>query len=397
MVTDDASQGGSSSTVSTTTADTSGERSSGDVVDGSDESSTGAPLATWCIESHRIEGPDGPLEGFETPAVLADVDGDDRPELWTLVPTWDPLLEVMDVALAQYDVDATGVATQGDSHGLGGAFSRFADIDGDGRDDVVLVPNGETTASWIDISTGVPGAPQPLDLPEGSDHWFDADGDGAVDIIVLGGGESFVQLWLGDATGGFELSSDLGRVFGDMEFLSRFERVADGVFAVEADNGALGFGYAYSMWELRLDDGVLQTGASTPVIEQDLATAADFDADGLVDFVTWPFDGGTHLWHGAADGPVERVLSEHGRIALVGDFLGTDAPALLVADGDGNVEIHQAPHDPGVPPVVPTNGLGVPEQYEVADVDGDGKDELLRSTWQDERYGYAVVEVRPCE
>ncbi len=398
---EDTSGGSSPSTSSPSTSSTTIDESSSDATtqDVVDESSTGAPPPTWCIEVHDLVGPDGALEGQAAPARFADVDGDDRLELWTVVSTWDPLLEETHVVLTQHDVDASGVADARDVVELAGELVRFADIDGDHHDDVVFLTNGDATPQWIDVQTGE-GEPQPIDAPDVSgDLWFDADGDGAVDIFVLGTDDAFVEVWIGDATGSFDFTSQLGAVFGDMAWLGRLVRVDDGVFAAEADNGAIGFGYAYSMWEIHLDEGVLSTGASTPVLEQALAGAADFDADGLVDFVTLPFDGGsgTHVWHGTAEGPVERVVSEHSGAQLIGDFLGTDARGLLVADAEGNVEIHETPLDETAAPILPQGSIGELHQYEVVDVDGDGKDELVRSAYADDAYAYAVVEVVPCE
>jgi len=400
--TDDTSTAGASQT-ETSSPESSSDASSGDVVDSTDTSSSGDAPAAWCLETSTIGA--GAFEGLGERAQLADVDGDDRLELWTVVSTWNPLIEQMEATVTQHHVDATGLADVGDSHVWAGAVSRFADIDGDGSDDVVFVANDETSSTWIDISTGIPGEPQPLALPETSrDTWVDADGDGDVDLLVLAEYFDFeasrVQLWTNDGAGTFAITADLGDVFDGM-LIETIEPVADGVFAAHASGSPLDFEYTSAMWEIRLVDGSQQTGAHTPVIAEGLAGASDFDGDDRVDFVTTgvqaPQDG-TYLWHGSADGPVQRTLTGSMRTVEVGDFFGTGAPAVLVGDVGGHAELFDTPHDPTAPSVTLLGVLGDPGVGDtVVDIDGDGNDELLKETIKDDLYSYTIIEVRPCE
>lgn len=388
------SSGGQGPSTATSLTATSESSTSGSDDEGS---STGDPApSALCMVSSPVEA----LAGFEIEPVPARVMGADGDELWSIVQTWDPKTEILALELTPHVVDVFGEATPMGQYGVLGRFERFADIDGDGADDLVVIE--DDVPNWRTIGGGSVGLPQPLVLPENAYRgWFDADGDTIVDVFVLreiGGEGSEINLWRGDGSGSFTLHSSLTGAFDPLYAVTGVMRAQNGRLAVEASNEAIGFGLAWSAWEIEVtDEGMVPIGG-TEVVEAGLGAAHDFDDDGRLDFVMGHIENETHLMHHTGDGYDDRVLTEFNGVVAVGAFLPAAPPLLFVAGGDEAL-LFEAPHDPTVAPITLLGDAVTVNAYGAVDVDGDGTMELLDDDYDFEAgvHRPAIVQFLPCE
>lgn len=370
--------------------------STSDTEDDSGTTGPDEPIAL-CVQSTPIAA----LAGHELMPVWARTLGSDHGELWTTDETWDPLAEVLSLELSPHAVSVDGEATPDGGYGVVGAFVRFADIDGDGADDLLV--REDDVLNWRRIGGGSVGLPEPVVLPsEDAVHgWFDADGDTIVDVFVLreiGGEGPDISLWSGDGAGGFTLHSQLEGAFAPLYAVSGVQRAPNGRLAVEASNEAIGFGLAWSAWEVEVTAGGMVAIGGTDVIESALQVTTDFDDDGRLDFVMGDINNQTHLLRHADGAYLQTALSDYNGFAAIADFLGTGTPSLLLAGGS-EVVLFEAPHDPAVPGIV-LQGDPITLNAEGAlDVDGDGRWELLDDDYDFEVDAHrpAIVQIVPCE
>ncbi|RMG12549.1 MAG: hypothetical protein D6729_16360 [Deltaproteobacteria bacterium] len=386
------------------------------------------PLAAQALTpvwSHTLSGS---IDGY----ALGDVDGDGRLEAAVVVRggTYAPGRSVPGVGSLAL-VDAGGalrweVQTGGELAG----FPTLADLDGDGRAEVAFceleaagrcrVLDGDGRLLWATGPLSYPG------MTTVGPAAADVDGDGDLDLVVVswGGlvaaydGPSGALLWSYDAWAGY---GDL--LFGhasveDLDGDGRKEIVfggnrQGGLYALDAATGTL-------LWRRDLWTDLGSTFfASGPAL-------VDLDGDGLLEIVVTLADGwiaaftstgadlwalslpGTFAWSSPAaadlDGDLRPELvavSTEGTVYLVdaqgtlrtSRALGTESwagPSLLDADLDGLPEILAASRDTlhlldGKTLQTEasfTHGAGglMPTAL-AADIDGDGRTEVLMGSW----------------
>jgi hypothetical protein len=318
-------------------------------------------------------------------------------------------------ALVLYRGTATGELGTGELLGTWGSYAgapRIVDLDRDGHIDLVLVgsPGGDAMAVMVwygeatsefqreDYTLADPGRDYQIETVETGD----LNGDGQEDIALDGG------LWL---------AGSKNRAFGEPQTLtvasgSRVYRLAsisdldgdgarDLVGAIELEPRAVSIPSVVR----GMGDGDSTVPETLPGASSQWFGAVDVDADGIEDLVGIGASAGSHAtysWIAGADGRylAEPIVSElstflspggHRRI-LRGDFnsdgvtdlayvphldavgceLSAELRTVRVLLGDGNGKFAEPSCMPAVEE--PPSGLSV------ADIDGDGLDDLLVAT-----------------
>ena len=222
----------------------------------------------------------GPLDGLPPivsvgfgQAAFADLDGDTRDDYLAV--------DVTDGAVAAWINNGAaaagdhwigrGIIASGINTGVGidGREVRWADLDGDGRDDYVAVdPRNGLAQAWLNNGAAVAG-----------DHWLDRG------IVASGAGTG-----VGSGAGASEAR------FADLDGDGR-----DDYLAVNQHNGSVhlwlnaGADRAGDRW---VDQGVIASGVNTGVRDNGPQVAfADLDGDGKDDYLAVdPNNGSVHAW-----------------------------------------------------------------------------------------------------
>jgi hypothetical protein len=385
-----------SDVASTDTTDGSSESSTD--VGAVEDSSTGDEPVALCVRNVPIAAFAG-LEIMPVPARAMTARND---ELWRLVETFDPKTEGVALELSPHEVTVDGEVVDDGTYGIEGGFVRFADVDGDGADDLIAEVDGGL--NWRSIGGGAIGLPQALQFApaDTAQTWVDADADGRVDVVVTGGTGARgadVELWKGDGTGAFELHASLTDAFGPLEHATRARLAANGRLAIQAYNGAIGFGLQYSAWEIEITRAGMEVTGGTQIVEAGLAEAHDFDGDGRLDFVMGHIDNSLHLLQHAKGTYLDRTIADFDGYTVVADLLGGGlSPQLLLTNGKTAL-LFEAPHDPSVAPIE-LGGDSVSRNAKAAiDVDGDGKREILDDDYDFESdvHRPSLAQVVPCD
>jgi lysophospholipase L1-like esterase len=256
------------------------------------------------------------------------------------------------VAVGPTCTDATGGwAGRGQiAAGVGAPSSQvqFADFNGDGRDDYLVVAangavhawinnGGDGAGGWIDGGqvAGGTGAPASSVI-----RFADLDGDGRADYLVLATNGA-VTAWInngGDGGGGWigrgQIATGTGAPGSQVRFADvDGDRKAD--YLVLADNGSMtawinNNAASGGGWVAR---GLVASGTGAPASEVQLA---NFNCDGRIDYlVVAPGNGALDAWanNDAVNGGGGGWIA-HGQVAT-----GTGAPGSQVRfadiDGDG--------------------------------------------------------------
>ena len=268
-----------------------------------------------------------------------------------------------------------------------------ADVDGDGDADVLSASQGDDKVAWYENTDGLGTFGPQLVITSAADgtrsvRAADLDGDGVRDVIVASPFDHTVAWFANDGQG----------VFGPEQAITTTVLAALDVAAADIDgDGDLdaltaSAGDDKIAWYENLD-GLGSFGVQKVVTTSaDYARAvvpADLDGDGDVDLLSASFIDKTVAWYRNLDGlgsfgPEQVVTSAAtGYYALVADLDGdadldlatsvTPAPAKCAwfANLDGQGTFGQAQIIPS--PAAQSVGL-----VEVADMDGDGDQDLLR-------------------
>ncbi|MBL8947448.1 MAG: VCBS repeat-containing protein [Myxococcales bacterium] len=214
---------------------------------------TGAPqttgdAASLCLSTIEID-----LDTTDAYLEFADVDGDARPELWRRMVVGRGR-GASAILLDAFVVEADGGATAVGTDEVDGIFVEYADVDGDGRDDLITMTEAQGPRSWnrgqADLTFATPG---PISLNDSFfERWLDADGDGDADVFASQ--DTFpvsVTLYIGDGNGEFATAGTLDLPLG--AWVSTVVATPEsGVFIAGAYNGADAFGAAASFWRIEL-------------------------------------------------------------------------------------------------------------------------------------------------
>jgi hypothetical protein len=256
-----------------------------------------------------------------SPALFADVDGDGDEDVVGHEPG--PLLVVQRNA-------GNGTWTPGPAMAIPGQVLLAFDADGDGDRDLLLpavrlLRNDGTGSFALDAAT--PAGTLPCTRAAVADF----DGDGDRDVLA---GDLQLHMFVNDGTGAFTwMPSRLGVIPGQLSLscILPFDADGDGdidVFATQEGSG-------HRMLLLRNVGGVLvDTNGLLPAFGGPLAAAGDVDGDGDVDLAVAPGSQlfGIRDWRNDGTG----LMTEVGSIPI-GSF--PDRPALVDVDGDGDLDV----------------------------------------------------------
>jgi subtilisin family serine protease len=296
----------------------------------------GTALAGWPVKQ--------PTSGFQYFVTLADINGDGVRDV-VVVDEFNGIVRVF---------NHTGTMLPGFSIALGQAlnYAAVADVDGDGQNEIVvasldgaklwvIASNGTTKSGWPkQISKG----PSPNGLAWSLPALADLDGDGKPDIVI-GTNDGTLLALHGDGTAvaGFPQSTALAQVnspaIGDIDGDGKPEVVV-GIQTVVESGAPVDRLYAWhhdgttvAGWPIRYAPGFVTTvfGFGAPVL-------ADIDGDGKADVVVTS----------DATGPAYALQAYHGDATVVAGFpkptasagfLATNTVAVADLNGDGHLEI----------------------------------------------------------
>ncbi|WP_189525202.1 FG-GAP-like repeat-containing protein [Nostoc sp. 'Peltigera membranacea cyanobiont' 232] len=257
-----------------------------------------------------------------------------------------------------------------------------ADIDGDGKKDLVIANSGDDNISVL-LNDGSGGFGTPTNYTVGVSPSFvavaDFDGDSKLDFVVTNSSDNNISVLLNDGSGGFGTPTNF-TVGTNPNAIAVADFDGDGkkdlVVANSDDNNI----------SLLLNDG--SGGFGTPTnftvgTNPNAIAVADIDGDGKKDLVV----------ANSNDNNISLLLNDgSGGFGTPTNFtVGTNPHAIAVADfnGDGKLDLVVANSDDNNVSVLLNDGSGGfgtptnftvgtnPNAIAVADIDGDGKKDLV--------------------
>lgn len=241
----------------------------------------------------------------------------------------------------------------------------------------------------------------------GGDIWTmaiaDVDGDGRPDVVVPGAGFS---------TADNTLTTLTSRANGSLRSpVSSPGAAADADATIADFNGdgvpdlATGSGWGGGVLiSLGDGDGGFRAPVESPLADTVTASAAsDLNADGKVDLVVATYDddyaGSFRVLFGNGDGTFvagpTTVVSSNGQVTslMIGDFDGDGGQDLALADGwNRRVRLYRGAPDGTFTSIVSISIpdlFSAPQAIAIADLDGDGKDDLLAAA----RFGEKIYPI----
>lgn len=331
-----------------------------------------------------VQGPPVCINHWSFPLAVedahhADVDGDGTPELWLIRRgSGVPSFTIRGYAFGSGDAELRFETTRDESqHG-------FADIDGDGRDD--LVASDGLAVRWYPGNEDASLAAASLDIDvDGPWAWTfaDADDDGDDDVFRLRSGPDRLELLTGD-NGSFATTTvaDLtgvvppGAVLRSVVSLGPDDMVA---ILSSPEDATRRFDV---LLRISGPPGGATVLSSLDVDAKDFVGAADIDSDGDLELVAQIYDAEqpeVAAYHVEADGLVRDTWVPGSRLATWGDFEGTGTPQLMylrqIVEGDPwQPRLHRL--DGSDVQILLDNDFNVPVARGAFDYDTDGVDEL---------------------
>jgi len=282
-----------------------------------------------------------------------------------------------------------------------GVFFARGDVDGDGIPDLVV--NGSAGGAPVKVFHGQGGGNY---LPVGSysnsawldpNHNYDSgmrlvdlNGDGKLDYVAsfisdVSTGSGFISSRLNNGVGGFGPDTTYSLPSGQLDV---GDVNSDGKLdLVVADY------FASRIWFFPgLGSGAFATGISTPVSSGAYGiTLADVDGDGKLDAITILNAVEIRLGNGSGGWSAPIVVSlQHPNSTCVrlADVTGDGLRDLVTSTSTGFFEVARGTGGTGFAASVATNsGISTYYDFETADMDGDGKVEVIAGDMYDGRIG----------
>jgi hypothetical protein len=265
---------------------------------------------------------------------IADVNGDGKPDLVTVNTGANTVSILLGNGAGSFG-PKTDFATGAVPHGL-----AIADLDGDGNPDLVVANTGANTVSVL-LGTGTGTFTAATDFPTGVAPFFvavgDLNGDGIPDLVVVNVGTDTVSVLLGVGDGTFGPKTDFPTgagaravAIGDLNG----DGVPDLVVAnVSASTVSVLLGMGTGSFGPKTD---FPTGAGA----RDVAIA-DVNGDGKLDVVVANQDAGTvSVLLGMGDGTLgpktDFLVGAGPRSVAIGDVNEDGILDLVVANADSN-------------------------------------------------------------
>ncbi|MEU7977149.1 FG-GAP-like repeat-containing protein [Micromonospora sp. NPDC049081] len=277
---------------------------------------------------------------------------------------------------------------------------RFADLNGDGRDDYLVVGDQGQVRAWFNVRSGngfgwqYRGEVASGSAPRDQVRFADLDGDGRDDYLVVGD-QGQVRAWLNTGTGngvGWASQGEVAPGVGATRDQVRFADVdVDGRadYLVVGDQGQVkawlsNFGTAGAGWSYQ---GEIATGVGAT---RDQVRFSDLDGDGRDDYLVVYAQGQIRGWLNTI-GDGSRPWNYQGDVA--GNVGATSAEVVLAdVNGDGRND-YLVVNDAGRVTAWLNDRYGHPDpwdwkgliasssaprdQVRFADLNGDGRDDYL--------------------
>lgn len=305
----------------------SGPGSTSEVADSTGE----PPPVAWCLRGVALPQ----LEPDDHLLAIEDVDGDGRDEVWLAQSQWDPVLEQQSTRLRAYALgDGEALEPVVDVVREGDAFA-MADIDGDGRRDVLLRQWNQPEDWWLAglAGVGIDELPVPLGASSTRTIWVDANADGLADALVphLAGAFVGVSLLLGDGEGGLIETDTLASPGFELNAAEVWPSSLPGRLVVEFEELTFGFG---SKNDTLIGIAVSPAGEITVLAQSDaldihIAHVDDLDGDAVPDVLGFNPLPGTDILTVHQGAPGQYVV----------DRVEVPVRAMVVAPLRGNDEL----------------------------------------------------------
>lgn len=333
---------------------------------------------------------------------LADTRGDGLPEIWLSslrVDTVHPYSWILGLRRAPDGYEAYVSTT------LDGGLTTWSDMDGSGRDDALYLSFSGEQPEWrasLSDAAGVPStsvvfASSGLEWLIG---WFDVTHDNRADAFTSEGG--LLQIWRGDGTGAFSptTNSPLAPWLDALSVQpSRFDERAFAV--VLRGDCADACPHAVGLMAMAPGGALVRYATSEALDGPSILSMRPIDEDERPDVVVRSHDifretGILHVLLAQEDGGLTSARELSGvDVAVAGDF-----------DGDGSVELMwRSAQQTQVGAALPEMGgdFAVDVELEVAgnrrrvaDLDGDGREEIVQLRAVGNTFVVEVIRVVDC-
>ena len=289
-----------------------------------------------------------PISGGTRTIRLADVDSDGFDDMvWAIADPKDPSSDEFSLAVLPNDGDGGfGAVAFGPALTLADGAnswlrSAVGDVSGDGHPDVVMYATGQPVSTWLGDGAGGFGEVVQTTLSQwvvGGVQLADLDADGRDDLVLAGATASsepvgIVHVGLSDGTGAFPdpvaYPTAPQPSVGGVGAIAAGDIDADGDQDLVGPNVASGAPTASLTLLLNNGDGTfaLPVERTVPLAASQVSTA-DFDSDGYVDLLLVSDTEAKILFgDGTTRFPRERVLASHGLVS-VGELSGDAEPDI---------------------------------------------------------------------